>query len=99
MPPQLATCECCGGELKAIQVDAYPENAPWLAVEVDRTSRSTRAWTANWVELHDDPACPEFADEIGHCGKAEAAAVREVVTAASSMVAHVAKDLGEISLT
>ena len=99
VPRQLATCECCRGELKAIQVDAYPENAPWFAVEVDGTSRSTGAWTANRVELHDDPACPEFADEIGHCGNAEAAAVCNVVTAASSMVAHVAKDLGEISLT
>jgi hypothetical protein len=96
--PELTACESCSGELEAIKVDAYAKDAPWLAVKVDGTSRSARAWTANRVELHDDPACPEFADEIGHCGNAEPAAVCDVVAAASSVVAHVAKDLGEISL-
>ena len=96
--PKLAPGKGRGRKLEAVQVHAYAKHAPRLTVEVDGTSGSTRTGTANRVELHDDPACPEFADEICHCGNAEAAAACNVMAAASSMVAYVAKDLGEVSL-
>jgi hypothetical protein len=98
VPPQVASAKGRGGKFEAVKADAYAEDTPWLAVEVDRTSRSTGACAANRVELHNDPARSKFANEIGHGGNAEAAAVCNVVTAASSVVAHVAKNLGEISL-
>src|SRR5687768_1517615 len=96
--PQLAPGQGCGGELESIEVDAYPEDAPRLTVEINRASRSTGSGPANRIELLHDPASPQFPDQVGHRGDAEPAAARNVVTAASSMVAHVAKDLGEISL-
>ena len=92
--PQLAPSQGCGGELESVEVDAYAEDAPRLTVEVNRTSRSTGSGSANRIELLHDPACPEFADQVGHRGDAEPAAACNVVTAASSMVAYVAKDLG-----
>ena len=96
--PQLAPSQGCGGELESIEVDAYAEDAPRLTVEINRASRSTGSGPANRIELFHDPASPQFTDQVGHRGDAEPAAACNVVTAASSMVAHVAKDLGEISL-
>jgi hypothetical protein len=84
--------------LESVEVDAYAEDAPRLAVEVNRTSRSAGSGPANRIELLDDPACPKFADQIGHGGDAKTAATRNIVAATRSMVAYVAKDLGQISL-
>ena len=84
--------------MESVEIDAYAEDAPRLAVKVDRSSRSAGAGPANRIELLNDPACPKFADQIGHRGDAKTAAPRNVVATARSMVAYVAKDLGEISL-
>jgi lycopene cyclase domain-containing protein len=96
--PQLAPSKSCGGKLESVDVDAYAEDAPRLAIEVNRTGRPAGTWPANRVELFDDSACPEFADEVRHCRDAEPAAARNVMAATSSMVAYVAEDLSEISL-
>jgi hypothetical protein len=84
--------------LESVKVDAYAENAPRLTVEVDRASRSAGSGPANRIELFHDPARPEFADQVGHRGDAKPAAPRYVVATARSVVAYVAKDLGQISL-
>ena len=61
---------------------------------INRASRSARSGPANRIELLDDPARPELANQVGHRGDAKPAAPRNVVAAACSMVAYVAKDLG-----
>jgi hypothetical protein len=84
--------------LESVEVDAYAEDAPRLTVKVNRASRSASSGPADRIELLHDPARPEFADQVGHRGDAKPAAPRNVVAAACSMVAYVAKDLGQISL-
>jgi hypothetical protein len=84
--------------LESVEVDAYAEDAPRLTVKVNWTSRSASSLPANRIELFDDPARPKLADQIRHRGDAKTAAPRNIVAAARSMVAYVAKDLGQISL-
>jgi hypothetical protein len=96
--PQFATSEGCCIELESVQVEAYAEDTPRLAVKVDRTCRSTGARAANRVKLHDDSSCSELTNEVCHRGNAEAAAESNVMAATGSVVAQVAENLGQISL-
>ena len=96
--PELAAADGRHAELDLVDVDVHPEDAPGLTVEGDRSGRAAGSRPADGVELLDQPARTELADQVGHGGDAEAASVGDVMAAAGSVIANVAKNLGQISL-
>ena len=96
--PELAAADGRHPELNLVDVDVHPEDAPGFTVEGDRSGRAAGTRPADGVELLDQPARTELADQVGHGGDAESASMGDVMAAARSVIADVAKDLGQIAL-
>ena len=96
--PQRPAPDGAGDHVDPVDIDLHAKDAPRLAVEGDGAGRPAGTRPANRIKLADQPPGSELADQIRHGGNAESAATSDVVAATCSMVADVAKDLGEVSV-